>query len=224
MPAAGIAHAAEPQPAHAETETKINAGVRVDKPGARGTIAILPDTQFYSRYGAEGNDQYHLQFPTLPNPFEAQTKWIVEHQDDYGIAMTQHMGDVVDQVASIAQWQEAGRDMKILEEDNAPYAIIPGNHDCMSCDPWQADPKAMFGLYQATFPVARQQKSATFQSASPTGLSNAHKFSVSGVEMMSVNLPWEANDAEMEWADSVLKANPTVPTIVTSHQIVNINA
>lgn len=34
-----------------------NTSVEMDTtPGARGTIAILPDTQFYSRYAAEGND------------------------------------------------------------------------------------------------------------------------------------------------------------------------
>ncbi|MDU0479828.1 metallophosphoesterase [Staphylococcus chromogenes] len=223
MPTAGIAHAAEPQPVHAGTETKLQPGTRVDKPGARGSIAILPDTQFYSRYGTASNDQYHLQFPTLPNPYDAQTEWIVKHQDEYRISMTQHLGDVVDQYPDPEQWDVADRAMKKLEDAGAPYAIIPGNHDCMGCDPWQTDPALMFGHYQQYFPKSRQAKSSTFAGASPTGLSNFHKFEVSGVPMMSVNLPWEANDAEMEWADGILKANPHVPTIVTSHQIINID-
>jgi len=39
---------------------------------------VLPVTQFYFRYGAEGNDQFSLQFPYTPNPFDAQTQWIVD--------------------------------------------------------------------------------------------------------------------------------------------------
>lgn len=224
MPFSGIANAVEPQPVHVGTETKVNGAIRNDAPGARGSIAILPDTQFYSRYGASSNDQYHLQFPTLPNPFDAQTQWIVDNKDQYNIAMTQHLGDVVDQHPYDDQWEVASRAMGKLESAQVPYAVIPGNHDCSSCDPWLAAPEAMFANYQKYFPVSRQQKSSTFAGSSPSGLSNFHKFSVSGVQMLSMNLPWEANDAEMAWADQVLKANPTVPTIVTSHQIINIDA
>lgn len=40
--------------------------------------------------------------------------------------------------------------------------------------------------------------------------------------MGSVNLPWDVSDAELAWADEQLKAHPHLPTIVTSHQIINI--
>ena len=36
--------------------------------GARGCIALLPDTQFYSRYGVESADLFAKQYPGLPNP------------------------------------------------------------------------------------------------------------------------------------------------------------
>ncbi|WP_158408042.1 LamG-like jellyroll fold domain-containing protein [Corynebacterium epidermidicanis] len=224
VPFAGTAQAVEPAPLQPSTETKVNPAKLNVGPGARGTVAILPDTQFYSRYGAAENDQYSLQFPTLPNPFDAQTQWIVENQDDLGISMTQHLGDVVDQVTYPGQWAVASRAMGKLDDAGVPYAVIPGNHDCLSCDPWSAAPVDMFGSYQQNFPVSRQAKSSTFQAASPSGLSNAHKFAVAGVPMMSVNLPWEAGDEEIQWAEGVLEANPNVPTILTSHQIINIDA
>lgn len=104
-------------------------------PGSRGSIALLPDTQFYSRYGAEGNNQYAKQYPGIPNPFESQSQWIVDNSGNYGISMTQHLGDVVDQVNHPEQWDVASKAMAIMDEARAPYAVIPGNHDCSDCNP-----------------------------------------------------------------------------------------
>lgn len=207
------AHAVEPTPQSTGTATETAGADLNTAPGARGTIAVLPDTQFYSRYGAEGNDQFSLQFPDTPNPFDAQTQWIVDKQDELDISMTQHLGDVVDQADVAAEWPVADRAMSTLEKANVPYAIIPGNHDAMGNS---------FAPYTETFPADRQATSSSHEASSPSGLSNFHTFEVSGVPMGSVNLPWDASDAEFAWANAQLKAHPHLPTIVTSHQIINI--
>src|SRR4249919_2658117 len=49
-------------------------------PGAF-TIAVLPDTQFYSE--------------RFPETYQAQTKWIVENRESYRIAYVLHLGDIV---------------------------------------------------------------------------------------------------------------------------------
>lgn len=46
------------------------------------TIAVLPDTQVYS-----------LMFPEI---FKAQTRWVVDNQERYGIELVVHLGDIVE--------------------------------------------------------------------------------------------------------------------------------
>ena len=57
----------------------------------------------------------------------------------------------------------------------------------------------------------------------PSGLSNWHKFTVAGVPMMAVNVPWGSDGDDLDWAESVLNAHKTVPTIITTHQIIDIS-
>lgn len=212
--AVGLAMVAVPS-AHAAgaATSDLNQAVNT-APGARGSIAILPDTQFYSRYGVDGADLYSANYPGLPNPFDSQTQWIVDNAAKYNIAITQHLGDVVDQAGKGSQYLVADRAMKILEDAKQPYAIIPGNHDS----------DIEYHNYKVTFPEERQAKSSTFQAISPSGLGNWHRFSVAGVQMISINMTWDAQEDDLAWAEGVLNANPNVPTIITSHQIINIAA
>ena len=183
--------------------------------GARGCIALLPDTQFYSRYGVESADLFAKQYPGLPNPYDCQTQWIVDHTADYHIAMTHHLGDVCDQSGEghEDQYVVADRAMKILDDAKASYSVIPGNHDV-------ADD---FHYYRTWFPKDRQAHSPSFREMGPSGMSNWHGFTVAGVPMMAVNVPWGSDGADLDWAESVLNAHPTVPTIITTHQIIDIS-
>lgn len=183
--------------------------------GARGCIALLPDTQFYSRYGVESADLFAKQYPGLPNPYDCQTQWIVDHTADYHIAMTHHLGDVCDQSGEghEDQYVVADRAMKILDDAKVSYSVIPGNHDV-------ADD---FHYYRTWFPKDRQAHSPSFREMGPSGMSNWHEFTVAGVPMMAVNVPWGSDDADLDWAESVLNAHPTVPTIITTHQIIDIS-
>lgn len=192
-----------------------NGGTASEQPGARGAIALLPDTQFYSRYGVKSADLFARQYPGLPNPYDCQTKWIVDHTARYNIAMTHHFGDVCDQSGEghEDQYVVANRAMKILDDAKAPYSVVPGNHDV-------ADG---FRFYRKYFPRRRQAQSPSFREMGPSGLSNWHEFTVAGVPMMAVNVPWGSDGDDLDWAESVLNAHKTVPTIITTHQIIDIS-
>ncbi|MFC7465364.1 hypothetical protein [Brachybacterium sp. GCM10030252] len=60
--------------------------------GSRFSLAVLPDTQFYSRY-AQSN--FIPDYGT--DPFNVQTQWLADHADELNIPFTAHLGDVVDQ-------------------------------------------------------------------------------------------------------------------------------
>ncbi|GAA4781233.1 LamG-like jellyroll fold domain-containing protein [Microbacterium gilvum] len=180
-------------------------------------LPIIPDTQFYSRYSAE---QFYPQYGT--NPFEVQTQWIVDHQDELDIPFAVHVGDVVDQQGVTGQWDAAERAMGILEDGGVPYSVLPGNHDVADMNARSsvgnsANYLASFGQTQ----LAAQGGSAligTFED----GLSSAYLFEAEGHQWMSLAIAWNASDATFDWAQGILDAHPGVPVVLSSHAIINI--
>jgi len=63
---------------------------------SRFTLAVLPDTQFYSRYAASQFERPDRYGPGN-NPFASQTAWLAEHAEELRIPFVAHLGDVVDQ-------------------------------------------------------------------------------------------------------------------------------
>lgn len=107
--------------------------------------------------------------------------------------MTQHLGDVVDQGYNrnaAREFAVADRAHQILEDAGVSYAIIPGNHDVDGWGDWFSG--TAWSGYLAIFPESRQAQSSTFQAMQPKEgrASNYHRFTVAGVELMSVN--WAA--------------------------------
>lgn len=181
--------------------------------GARFTMAVLPDTQFYARYAdPQVGDKYTPRWGS--EPFAAQSQWLVDHRDDYNIAFTTHLGDLVDQSDKPGQWQVASKDMKILEDADMPYSVLAGNHDIGGTAPDD---------YLSTFSPERAARQSTFGERSPSGWSEYHTFTAQGQEFLVLAISWEA-EQDIAWAKQVLAAHPTTPTILTSHQILNITA
>jgi hypothetical protein len=91
-------------------------------------LAVLPDTQFYSRYATtDENLQFQRKYGSTP--FLAQTKWITQNAAALRIPFTIHLGDVVDQQGKPLQWQIADEAMQVMEAARAPYSILAGNHE-----------------------------------------------------------------------------------------------
>jgi hypothetical protein len=187
-------------------------------------LAVLPDTQFYSRYAtpAEG-DQFENRYGS--DPYLAQTRWLAQHAQALGIPFVVHLGDVVDQQDKPAQWEVADGAMKVLEDAGVPYAILSGNHDVtVGCgyvgrqdDCTDAQRDLSKEPYLKWFPTTRAQQNATFGGRDPSGFHEYHVFEAQGQRFMVLALGWRVSDAGFAWARSVIKANPTVPVIVTTH-------
>ena len=196
-------------------------------------LAVLPDTQFYSRYATtDENLQFQRKYGSTP--YIAQTKWIVDNAAALRIPFTIHLGDVVDQQGKPLQWQIADSAMKVLESAKMPYSILAGNHDVISdvdyvdASSQSADTDAQRNLakepYLQTFPTTRAQQQATFGGRDPSGFHEYHVFNVDGNAFMVLSLSWRASDTAIEWARGVLAKHPTLPTILSTHQLLNIAA
>ena len=224
---AGAQAAAAPtgDPAAAPTGTTAAAATAAAAPAAdlasRFTLVVLPDTQFYSRYS---DAQFVPRYGT--DPYRVQTEWLAEHRDELNVPFVAHLGDVVDQVGVPAQWAVADDAMSTLEEAGLPYSILPGNHDVLdsSDDRYDTSYDLAAEPYLQHFPASRATSQASVDSGTdPTGLSQFQVFEAEGQQFLVLALGWRSSDATLAWADQVLAEHPTLPTILTSHQIIDVD-
>lgn len=190
---------------------------------SRFMLATLPDTQFYSRYAA---DQFEPRYGS--NPYQVQAEWLADHQEDLNIALVAHLGDVVDRAGQQAEWQTADAAHQVLEEGELLYSLLPGNHDLRNAGANDTELDLANEPYLSWFPTSRRaEQSAAAPTGiaygtDPTGLSEYHVFEAEGQRYLMLALAWRTSDATLAWAEQVMAENPTLPTILASHDILGV--
>jgi hypothetical protein len=192
-------------------------------------LAVLPDTQFYSRYAtsAESN-QYERHYGN--EPYAAQTNWVARNAQALNIPFLIHLGDVVDQVGKPEQWKVADSAMQVLEAAKVPYSILAGNHDVLNDIDYDSDPTKGTDTqrvlanepYLQWFSARRAQRQATFGARDDTGFHEYHIFKAQDQQFLVLSLSWRISDAGIAWARKVLADHPTLPAILVNHQLLNI--
>lgn len=195
------------------------------------TIGVLPDTQFYSRYAtAEEGSQFQRKYGS--EPFATQTDWLAKNAASYNTRFVVHLGDVVDQVGKPDQWRVAEAAMKRLEDARIPYSILAGNHDVTQDldytgpgdQSWGTDAQRTgWEPYLNSFPTSRAATQSTFRERDGSGWHEYHVFEAFGVQFMVLSLSWRISDGAIEWARNVIRRNPTLPVILSNHQLLNID-
>lgn len=195
-------------------------------------LAVLPDTQFYSRYATDAeNQQFMRKYGS--EPFQAQTRWVAEHAQALNIPFLVHLGDVVDQQGKPDQWKVASAAMKVLEDAKVPYSILAGNHDVIVDRDYvdessqSANTDAQRDLakepYLQHFSATRARQQATFGGRDASGFHEYHVFEAEGQKFLVLSLSWRVSNDALAWANQVLRANPTLPAILINHQLLNID-
>lgn len=183
--------------------------------GSRFTLGVLPDTQFYSRYSTpDTGNLFQQRYGS--EPYAAQAQFLVDHQDELNIPFTTHLGDVVDQANVEQEWEVADRSMRILEDGGMNYSILPGNHDKLGTNPTP---------FTHWFSADRAAQNSTFGERydAPNNESEFHIFEAEGQKYLVLALAWRADDATLDWAQSIIDAHPDLPTILTTHESANID-
>ncbi|MGC5627001.1 metallophosphoesterase [Georgenia sp. Z1344] len=186
--------------------------------GSRWTLATLPDTQFYSRYGAS---QFEPRYGT--NPYQAQAEWLAEVHDELNIPFVTHLGDLVDRAGVEAEWEIADAAHQVLEDAGLPYSVLPGNHDLLNSsanDTELADDEPFLRWFSPERSAAQSPDSGR----DPSGFSEYHVFEAEGQEYLVLALAWRTSDETLAWADQVMADHPTLPTILTSHEILGVDS
>jgi len=194
-------------------------------------IAVLPDTQFYSRYATTDEGQ-QFQNRYGSTPYAAQTGWIAQKAPAYNIPFVIHLGDVVDQQNKPTQWAVADAAMQQLENARVPYSMLAGNHDVINDYDYHQPADQGSGTdaqrnlaaepYLKWFSPNRAARQTTFRERDSSGFHEFHIFQAHGVSFMVLSLSWRISDAGIAWARGVIARNPTVPVILANHQLLNI--
>ncbi|RFM26626.1 metallophosphoesterase [Deminuibacter soli] len=186
------------------------------------SIAILPDTQYYTEESQGGNIGY----------FKAQTDWIMKNKEKEHIAYVIQVGDIVDKGDLYPrQWENAWAAMSTLETPYAghpydmPYGMAVGNHD-QSPSQFAVSGKTMnYNKYYGVSHFAgRPYYGGHYGNDND---SHYDLFSAGGVDMLVIYMEFDAFDEMQDklndWACSILDKYADRKAIIVSHYIIGFN-
>lgn len=173
------------------------------------TVIALPDTQHYSD---SATDIVH---------FNNQTQWIhnqVTGANPLNIQFVTHLGDVVQNGDNATEWARAMNALNTLETGAnpahsaiVPYSVGRGNHDGVTS-------------FSANLGASRYGDESWYGGSSSNHLNHYQTFSSSGYDFLHLNLTYHPSTSELDWAQSVLDANPGKPTILSTHEYLGYSA
>ncbi|MFD7943787.1 LamG-like jellyroll fold domain-containing protein [Streptomyces sp. NPDC059744] len=206
VPAVGAAGAVlgtqSAQAATAQPSTAGSGSHRFDAESPRFALAVLPDTQYL--FDADSAD---------PEPLKETFHYLVAQRQEANIAFMTHLGDVTEHGSE----EEIGlaADTFRTIHGKVPYSVLAGNHDINSGTDDQRGDTA----YLRAFGPQRFTSMPTFGGASPDGYNSYHVLQAAGREWLVLALDWRASEKGLAWAQGVLDAHPTLPVILTTHDI-----
>jgi hypothetical protein len=181
------------------------------------TIAVMPDTQYYT----DENGRYI-------NNWRAQATWLVNNRVAQNIVYCAHMGDVTQLFDSQKyEWDLADGVMKIIEnpvtttlQHGIPWGAIPGNHDLNS-----SGNRGSNDYYNQYFGPARFAGRPYFGGGitANDNHNNYTLFTAGGMDFVVVNLRHRATSTMISWGNGILNQFPNRRGIVTCHEIINDN-
>lgn len=201
VPAVGAAVAGLDVTTAAAAEDRAGGG-RFDTESPRFALAVLPDTQYL--FDADSAD---------PTPLRETFRYLVAERSASNIAFMTHLGDVTEH--GTEDEIELAADTFRTLHGKVPYSVLAGNHDIRS----STDDQRGDSAYLAVFGPRRYAAMPTFRGASPDGYNSFHVLRAGGREWIVLALDWRVSDKGLQWAQGVLDAHPTLPAVLTTHDI-----
>lgn len=186
------------------------------------SIAILPDTQYYSAEKNGGKKEM----------FFAQTDWIAANAAKEKIAYVIHLGDITDDGEKFPQqWINASEAMYRLEKpqpgypQGIPYGMAVGNHDQTKS---QYPISGSTGSYNRYFGISHF-KNKKWYGGHYRDNNDSHYdlFTAGGVPFIVIYMEYDSYDEDIEnlnrWTAGVLEKYRDRKAILVSHSIIHFN-
>lgn len=186
------------------------------------SIAILPDTQYYSSEKHGGKKEM----------FFAQTDWIAQNAAKEKIAYVIHLGDITDDGEKLPQqWVNAADAMYRLEKpqpgypQGIPYGMAVGNHDQTKSQYPLSGSTAHYNKY---FGVDHF-KNKKWYGGHYRDNNDSHYdlFTAGGVKLIVIYMEYDSYDEDIEnlnkWISGILEKYKDRKAILVSHSIIHFN-
>ncbi len=176
------------------------------------TFAVLPDTQLYSE--------------SMPQIYDAQTKWIADNAKQENIRFVLHVGDIVNNAFNMEHWENSLAAMKTLEDAGIPYAVVTGNHDVdykaagMEMEEYYDDIRREGENFLVYYPEEKFQEMETYGGHSENGYNQYHFVKCGDYTILVLALDWLPSQETLEWARKLLAEYSNMPTIVLKHDFI----
>ncbi len=192
------------------TATMINSNTKVAKLYVASTQrdvtlpAKVPNREDYDFSFVWMTDTQY-QSESFPHIFDKETQWIADHKDELGIKYVAHTGDIVNKATAEFQWINADRSMKILDDANVPYGVIQGNHDVNA-------------YYSTYFGESRFANKPFYAGNTNNNKNHYDLISANGTDFIIMYLGWGYKQADMDWANGILKQYKDRKAILAVHE------
>jgi hypothetical protein len=192
------------------TATMINSSTKVAKLYVASTQrdvsspAKIPNREDYDFSFVWMTDTQY-QSESFPHIYDMETQWIADHQEEFGIKYVAHTGDIVNTATSQAQWINADHSMKILDDANVPYGVIQGNHDVNA-------------YYFTYFGESRFANKPYYAGNMNNNKNHYDLISANGNDFIIMYLGWGYKQADMDWANGILKQYKDRKAILAVHE------
>jgi hypothetical protein len=164
------------------------------------TIIVMPDVQTESNY--------------YPDVLTAQTQWIVKSQAALNIQMVLGLGDIVNNGSQDSQWTNADAAYQVLDQANVPYLLAIGNHDYDNLDPSKRSAVGFNRWFGPGRYNGRPWYAGSFNDSNENFYGT---WTINGKSYLFLMLEYVPRDAAVEWAESVVEANPDKEVIIATH-------
>jgi len=174
------------------------------------SFVLLPDTQNEAQF--------------FPNVLSSQTQWIVDNRTQLNVQAVLGLGDVVNNGTDPAQQANADRAIRLLDNAGIPYFLGIGNHDYDGGEDNGVVARAVSGFNQ-WFGPARYANKSYYKGNFPSG-SNENFYGVltiNGKQYLILVLEFIPRTSSLNWAASIVQANPDKEVIVVTHSFLFID-
>jgi hypothetical protein len=183
------------------------------------SIAVLPDTQYYTAEKYGGNMQM----------FENQIQWIRDNRKGQHIEYVIHLGDITDHNVSL-EWDRAQSVLYKLDKDNIPYGLSVGNHDeTPNGNPSKGNEKTDYTKYFGKDHFKDRKWYGGGMGGNNNSDNHFDVFTANGEKFLALYFVYnepgnksyseEYEAATLKWADSVLTANADRKAILVTHSM-----
>ncbi|MEK5489680.1 S-layer homology domain-containing protein [Paenibacillus sp. FSL R7-0297] len=179
-----------------------------DEIAAAAASTVTQDTYDFSFVWMSDTQYYSQSYPYI---YQKNVQWIADNKDSLNLKYVIHTGDVVDKSYQEYEWEEADKDMRVLEDAGIPYGVLAGNHDV-------GHQNGDYTKFWEYFGEWRFKNLPTYGGSYDNNRGHYDLVSAGGNDFIIVYMGWGLAEQEIEWMNEVVARYPERKAILCLHE------